>query len=333
MALALDVQLPRYAAPPRGDGRATLWIASDYAPRLAQSWPVLVPIPTGFHEVSEQEALAILKGVPTTLSFRIVAPADDAASVVAALSTAEPDAAVVAKRRPSRAPREPRAPRAPRTPRAPRAMRLAAPARAPRRPRPPRPPRPPRVPRVPRARRPRNYKTTQRPGLCKGPSCTCWTPGGCVGEWYADLLPWFKDSGCFRGPCYDYEACVSGKCQYHPGCVVNQVIQFWARQYRAAVTWTGQAVAPVLTQARRRLLGATGVAGAGGAAEEPAAAGAPGITLGCPAGQYWTIGLTGCRCVPAGSGLPAATVAQVIGCIGQAEWDRLVGLGVQGTTA
>ena len=332
MALALDVQLPRYAAPPKDEARATLWIATDLPPFSAQRWPLLVAIPPGYHEVSEADAQRINKQVPTTLSFQLVAPADDAASVVAALSTAEPDAAVVANRRPSRVPREPRPPRTPRRARDPRRPRVFAPERAPRKPRKPRKPRPPRKPRVSRARRPKNYKTVQKPGVCKGPACDCWTPGGCVGDWYLDLLPQFKDSGCYRGPCFNYEACVSGKCQHHPGCLINQIIQFWQRQYRAAVTYVQPALdylpAAVRPGQSVSVLGKIGTAEPEAAAQLPPNA----VTLGCPPGWYWTIGLTGCRCVEPNTGLYAATRAEVIRCIGQAEWDRLVALRVQGIT-
>ncbi len=38
------------------------------------------------------------------------------------------------------------------------------------------------------------------------------------------------------------------------------------------------------------------------------------ITNTCPPGWYWTIGLTGCRCMPAELNLPPATAAQLAQC-------------------
>lgn len=247
MALVDDLTLPRFVGDEPPSDTALLWIASDEPPLRAQSWPVLVAIPGGWHEVSQRQAEQINRTVPTALSFVLTAPGGRAdESEVAALATAAGPAPAGVERRPSRTPREPRLPRRPRPPRAPRARRTERASRAPRRPRRPRAARPARRSRPPRPRRPRNYKTRQAPGICKGPGCTCWTPGGCIpGDISTDT--WFQvNTECYRGPCYSYEACVSGKCQVHPGCVINTILAFWARQYRALPASVQAVVTPVL---------------------------------------------------------------------------------------
>jgi hypothetical protein len=143
----------------------------------------------------------------------------------------------------------------------------------------------------------------------------------------------FTKTDCYRGPCYSYEACVSDKCQVHAACAINQIIQFWARQYKAVVAYVEPVTTPVLAATRvvARALPAIGVLQQIG--EVLQAPPPSGVTLGCPPNHFWTIGLTGCRCVPSDSGLYQATEAQVIACIGQGAWDALVAAGVQGQTA
>jgi hypothetical protein len=332
MALVAELELPRFETPREEAPAPTIWIASDYPPFRAQPWPLSVPIPAGWREVTYRDAQAILKPGPLRFSFAPPAPAAGPESETVALSTAQPYAAVIAARGLSRVPREPRLPRLPRASRVPRAFRPARSPRAPRRSRRPRVPRRARAIRPIRKPRPRTYKTKQDPGICKGPSCTCWTPGGCIGRWYLELLPWFAASDCFRGPCYSYEACGSDKCQIHAACVINQILRFWADRYKAVAAWTenqAPTVTAAVTTTARTLAPLLRLAGLVGApAAPPAAAELPG----CPPGEHWTLGLTGCRCVPAVWGLPRATQAQVIACIGQAAWDALVAAGTQGET-
>jgi hypothetical protein len=117
------------------------------------------------------------------------------------------------------------------------------------------------------------------------------------------------------------------------GCAIQNILQFWQRQYRAAVAYVAPVVASAVAGGRRALVTFPAFAPPG--AEVPTGPSAPAgaITRGCPGGWYWTLGLTGCRCVEPGSGLAPATQAQVIGCIGQAAWDALVAEGVEGETA
>lgn len=333
MALADAVTLPSFAPSAAADTRGVLWIASDEPPFQASSWPLLTPLPAGWHVVTQAEAEAIMAGRAPQLRFTLVGPgAPDPVAEAAALSSSPPEEE---RRRQSRRPREPRPPRAARRPRAPRTVRPARLFREPRvarRPRRPRKPRAARTPRKPRPPRPKYVKTTNRVGTCKGPSCTCWTPAGCIGSVWVEAVQLYPKA-CLRGPCWSYEACVTGKCAFHVGCTINTILQFWANQYHAAVAYVQPTVAPVLQAVRAALPRLT--VSAAPAAEVPTAPELPpgAVTIGCRADEYWTLGLTGCRCVPAGTGLPAATQAQVIACIGQAAWDRLVAASGQGQTA
>jgi hypothetical protein len=328
MALVADVELPP-VLPDAPTGGATIWIASDDPPRRAQAWPLSEPIPTGWHEVTYREAVAILAPQVVTLVFGGASLPLSIESEIAALSTAAPDPRAVAARSLSRAPREPRLPRPPRQARAPRSGR---PPRAPRAPRPPRKARPPRRARAIRPirpPRPRNYKTNEEPGVCKGPGCTCWTPAGCATADYLGVFGGFQATDCYRGPCWHYESCVNDKCAIHAACAINDILQFWARQYRAAVAYVQPVAASALLQIQAALAPVAPFALPAGELETAPALPPGAQTAGCSAGEYWTLGLTGCRCVPIGSGLAPATLAQVIGCLGQEQFDVLVAQGQQ----
>lgn len=332
MALVADVELPTPTPEARPAAGALIWIATDAAPFRSQQWPATEPVPPGWHEVTAAQARALAKPGPISIQFLPDPPQTSLESEAAALSTAEPSLAAVAARSLSRAPREARLPRSPRAARPPRAGRPPRAERAPRKPRRPRLPKKPRLPRRPRKPRPKNFKTKQPPGVCKGPGCTCWTPGGCAGDWYLTVFGDFTKTDCYRGPCYDYEACVSDKCQVHAACAINEIIQFWARQYRAVVTYVSPVLVPVgnLAITAARALPVIGTAALLADVVQGLPAGA--VSVGCSQGEYWTMGLTGCRCVPIGSGLIAITKEQVIGCIGQDAWDYLESQGQQGQT-
>jgi hypothetical protein len=333
MALVADLDLPTFPTETLPETPALRWIATDYPPFRAQQWSLLTPPPPGWHEVTAAQAAQLAKPGTISISFLPDPPATSLESEAAALSTAAPDTAGIAARRRSRVPREPRLPRSPRAPRKPRSVRPPRPERAPRKPRKPRPPKKPRAARKPRKPRPKNYKTKQNPGTCRVPGCNCWTPGGCVPAARPPAEEAAYWGECYGGPCYSYEACVSEKCQVHPACLVNQIFQFWARQYRAAVAYVEPVLTPALAAAQElaRALPALGVLQRIG--EELTATVPPGaVTVGCPPGGYWIETLTGISCPVGGQGLPPITQARVIQVLGQDVWDRLVAAGVQGST-
>ena len=122
------------------------------------------------------------------------------------------------------------------------------------------------------------------------------------------LTPWLYTSACYKGPCYSYEACVTGKCDLHIACTINQILAFWTRTYHAVVAnpigiLTGPAQA-VATEAQRLAIGARGVLASAFSTQPGAPAGA--YTDGCPPGHYWGIGLTGISCQPFGAPQPPA---------------------------
>lgn len=312
MALADGVVLPRFHPPPSRLARAELWIASDSPPVRVQSWPVLVPIPDAWHEVSDTEASALLASARGSVTFDLGPGGSPEVAEVAALTSSSP---AEARRRASRPPREPRAPRPPRSPRPARVARIGRLDRGPRPPRAPRHPRPPRAARPARPARfarPARYKTVERPGVCKGPGCTCWTPAGCIGAWYLDALPDFAQSDCYRGPCYDYGACVTERCQVHPACLVNTILQFWVNQYRAVAQnplGYPAGVAAAAARAGRQLLGAGRQVAAQFELIGPSVGG---VTEGCPPGTRWAVGLTGYSCQSPATHPIAATREQLI---------------------
>jgi hypothetical protein len=303
-----------YAAPAVPAPSSSTWIATDDYPREVERWVAGIIPPPGWHIITASEAQTLQK--PTTISFLpepVPAPTD-LASQAAALSYVGASPPAVRDREPSRTPRRPRPPRAPREARTPRAPRPGRAPRAPRSRRPARPPRAKRIPRKERPRRPRAYKTKQPPGVCKGPGCTCWTPAGCTGSWYLELVPWFKDSDCFKGACYDYTACVTGRCSIHPACLIATILQFWARQYRAVVAnpigAVTDAAKEVTTEAKRLGFLVTHAAEIFGFREvgpEPWA-----VTEGCPPGTRWAVGLTGFSCQTPATHPTAATREQLI---------------------
>jgi hypothetical protein len=312
MALVADLDLPAFptAAPPAATG--TIWIMADDPPPRAQAWPASAPIPDGWHEVPYHEAQRALAPPVVSISFAGLAALPTVQSEAAALSTAGPSPGVVAARSLSRTSREPRPPRVSRPARRPRPPRPPRPPRAPRARRPPRPRRKPRPRRPPRARRPRNYKTREKPGICKGPGCTCWTPAGCAPPDYVGVFGDFTKTDCYRGPCYSYEACVSDQCQVHALCAINQILQFWVGQYRAVVAYVEPVVAPVLEAARAALqpLPAIGLPPAELSDAIPVA---PPGSFGCgEQGWIWQRTTIGCRCGPPGTFGPPCTEAELI---------------------
>jgi hypothetical protein len=142
----------------------------------------------------------------------------------------------------------------------------------------------------------------------------------------------FTKTDCYRGPCYDYEACVSDKCQVHAACAINEIIQFWAQKYRAVVAYVQPIITPAQELARVAIRALPALGAIQILSEAIAPPAAAGVGIGCPTGWYWTVGLTGARCVPPGSGAFPATQEQVIAVIGQAVWDGLVAAGQQGET-
>lgn len=285
-----------------------IWIATDAIPAAVESWPLNRDIPTGWHLVSQTEAAMLRTRPPETEQITFRAPADDLVSRVAALSAESDRPSAVSERRPPRPPREPRPPRLAREPRPPREPRPYRFSRPPRPRRVSRKARPPRKPRTPRKPRPSAYKTQAPAGVCKGPACTCWTPGGCVGEWYLKLLPGFETSECYKGPCYSYEQCMSGKCQLHIACAINTILAFWARQYRAVVANPAGILETVTTGLQTVVIDAAARARAAaqvtGLISPPT--GAVEYTNGCPPGWHWVIGLTGITCAPPGDVRPPA---------------------------
>lgn len=309
---------PAVAAPVLG----ATWIATDEPPVQVSPWPPQVPVPLGWHAVDAVEARR-LQGLPL-LGLGKPVTVQSLSSRVAALSTADSLADAVADRRRPRTPREARFARVSRLPRIPRDPRLPKPARAPRAPRVPRPKRPPRAKRTDRPRRPPFRKTKYEPGLCKGPGCTCWTPAGCsattwvLAQEQVRQNPGLRD--CYRGPCYDYVACVEHKCGAAISCVIHQILRFWIRQYEALPAWVTQSVAaaqefaqPVIQPLAVVLPGLSVLS----TAPVPVAAGDPG----CPPGYVWYQTLTGIHCGPPGGSLPRADPALVAAVLaaGQAK--------------
>jgi len=128
-------------------------------------------------------------------------------------------------------------------------------------------------------------------------------------------IPSFAASDCYRGPCYSYEACITDKCQIHAGCVINTILQFWARHYRAVVAYVEPVVTPALAAARaaRLALPALGVLQLIGEELTADAAPPPGaVSDGCPPGTTWRIGLTGFSCQGPEHGGPIATREQLV---------------------
>lgn len=169
------------------------------------------------------------------------------------------------------------------------------------------------MPRKPRPRRPKNYKTKEPPGVCKGPGCNCWTPAGCAGAWYLAILESEAFKDCYKGPCYDYGACVTDRCSIHPACLIQTIKQFWMKTYHALVANPGQVVRDALsfTSAEAMRLAALAghpleAAGLVGSAE------VGGVTEGCPPGTRWAIGLTGYSCQSPATHPIAATREQLI---------------------
>jgi hypothetical protein len=307
-------------APARLDmPRAPRWITTDSPPIEIQRWPVTTPPPNGWHEVPAEEARRL-----TEILVQAPSPVTTTQSLsdrVAALSTIDSLPGDVADRRLPRAPREARFARSSRLPREPRAPRAGREGRAPRPARAARPPRPPRLPRPPRAKRPPRPPSKYDVGLCKRPSCTCWTPAGCIGpplaEAYRISPNWEGLKPCFPGPCYEYTSCVTHVCTSDATCAVFQILQFWVKQYKAVVTYIEPAV-PIITAAtiltRRALLLA--VPAIRGIELVQSLTTAPPITDGCPPGWYWAIGLTGVACSDPRLGRQAATAEQLIAILG-----------------
>lgn len=314
MPLAADVTVPTFEAPPAAAPPSLLWIASDAPPPRTQQWPVLTPLPPGWHEVSAVEARRIAASIPTVATWGGGLPIlIEPASETAALSTPSGVTPRVAAPRPPRPPRTPRSPRSSRPARAPRPARPARAPRPPRLRRPPRPPRKPRPARKPRARRPRNWKTRYPPGICKGPGCTCWTPAGCAPESYKFVFGDFTKTDCYRGPCFSYEQCVSEKCQVHAACAINQILQFWARQYRAAVAYVVAAV-PAPAQAALRTLAqrpSVILPPSEPVAPLPVPAALREARYGCPADRKWVISSIGLVCAVLEDPRPEATDEQL----------------------
>jgi hypothetical protein len=127
-----------------------------------------------------------------------------------------------------------------------------------------------------------------------------------------ELLPAFADTECYRGPCYDYTACVTEKCNLHVGCLVNTIAQFWARTYHAAtvnpLAVAADAVAGVKGAARLALGALTQV----GAQLDLVAPVLEGVTEGCPPGTRWAVGLTGYSCQSPATHPVAATRAELV---------------------
>lgn len=290
------------------------WIATDDQPHSVEPWTTLAPIPPGWHLITQSEAAALQRSGAVSISFPGAAAPRELTSQAAALAYASPSPDVVRERRQPRTPRSPRAPRVPRGPRAPRAARIARPERAPRARRPGRPARPPRVPRKPRPRRPKNYKTKVPPGVCKGPGCHCWTPSGCAGSWYLAILESEAFKDCYKGPCYDYTACVTDRCSIHPDCLASIIKTFWMKQYRAvvanpigAITADAKAIA-----AEARRLGVLITRGAEIFTHREVALEPDAVTEGCPPGTRWAVGLTGYSCQTPATHPIAATREQLI---------------------
>lgn len=289
-----------------------MWIATDDEPRRVESWTPLTRIPEGWHVITAAEAQAVLRAGPVSISFTSSGLPTDRESQVAALTYAGPSPGAVRDRRQPRAPRDPRVPRTPRDPRTAREPRPGRAARAPRPRRPGRKPRPPRRPRLPRPPRPRNRKTKEPPGVCKGPACNCWTPAGCIGHWYIEMLPAFAASDCYKGPCYDYGACVTERCNLHVDCLAQTIFQFWARTYRAFAANPLEVIAEagrgVAFAARHTLR----VSEQTLAQFELIAPSVDGITQGCPPGTRWAWGLTGLSCQSPATHPRAATREELI---------------------
>jgi len=301
-----------YAPPAMVTIARQTWIATDDEPRRVESWTSLVPIPTGWHLVTQAEAATIQRSGAVVSSFPGNPSLADRSSQVAALTFAAPSPDAERNRRPSRAPREPRLPRAPREPRAPRDARPGRAPRAIRPRRPARPPRPARAPRPPRPPRPRSRKSKEPPGVCKGPGCNCWTPAGCIGAWYLEALPEFSKSDCYKGPCYDYGACVTERCNIHVDCLVNSILAFWTKTYKAIAAnplQVAQDAGSGLEFAARHAVRALEQ----GLAQLEIIRGSTGeVTEGCPPGTRWAWGLTGLSCQSPATHPRAATREELV---------------------
>lgn len=313
MPLVADLPTPLTFDREPTAARGQTYIASDAPPFRAQGWPLLTPIPLGWHEVTQQEAQRIAAQLPSTAGLlRFLETPTTAASGAAALSTTSGDGLRVAARRPPRPPREPRLPRSSRRPRAPRPARAARSPRPPRAPRAPRATRPRRPARPPRRRRARNYQTKQEPGICKGPGCTCWTPAGCAPPSYKLVFGDFTKTDCYKGPCFSYEQCASGKCLLDSLCEVNRILQFWVRQFKMVGAWidTQLAKTPAPVQAALQQLAAQPSVVLPPAL--PAPAGSPRVDrYGCPPDRKWVISSIGLVCAILEDPRPEATDAQL----------------------
>jgi hypothetical protein len=116
----------------------------------------------------------------------------------------------------------------------------------------------------------------------------------------------FTKTDCYRGPCFDYVACVSDKCQVHAACAINEILQFWVRQYQAVAAYVAPVLEPTLeaAQAVARILPGLGVLQRIG--EELQAVPPPGSTSCGEQGWIWQRTTIGCRCGPPGAfGAPA----------------------------
>ena len=302
-----------YAAPAPATATRQVWIATDAEPRRVESWTSSAPIPYGWHQITQPEAAAIQRSGHVSFTPGSSLPSVEPVSQVAALTYAAPSPDAVRDRRQPRAPRKPRLPRQPREPRATRESRPGRAARPPRPPRPARPDRKPRDLRLSRRPRPKNYKTRQKPGVCKGPGCTCWTPAGCAGDWYMAILGTAAFKDCYKGPCYSYEGCVEERCALHIDCLAQTILQFWVNTYHSvsvnplqtaadAAHFVAAQVDRFATLARHPLQ-AAGFAGPDDSA---------GVTEGCPPGTRWAVGLTGYSCQSPATHPIAATREQLI---------------------
>lgn len=105
---------------------------------------------------------------------------------------------------------------------------------------------------------------------------------------------------------------MSEKCQLHPGCLVNTILQFWQRQYRALA----QNPLGLVAEAATGLVGAARFAHAvirqTAAQLEVLPPVLEGVTEGCPPGTRWAVGLTGFSCQSPATHPIAATREQLI---------------------
>jgi hypothetical protein len=120
----------------------------------------------------------------------------------------------------------------------------------------------------------------------------------------------FKD--CYKGPCYDYGACVTERCSIHPDCLVSIIKAFWMKTYRALVTNPLGLATDAVTGAKLTGLHAVRALEQQIAALEIIAPSVGGVTEGCPPGTRWAWGLTGLSCQSPATHPRAATREELI---------------------